>query len=427
VIGLDRLATADVAAPGTPLNETQWRNIAPRVGVSYLLRQHQSRTTVVRGGAGLYYDLGAGVGAQVAGFFPFITAKLLAPGTPYPLDLATALPPSPLPPDPPFVGQTFVAFAPDYETPRTWQWNGSVEQGLSRSQTLVVSYVGSSGSHLLRRESIRDPNPRFLGNSRVTVTRSNGSSEYHALQLQYRQRLSRGIQTLVNYALAKSEDTASSDVDLSVRSDLIDAEADRGASDYDVRHVFSGALTWELPAAGTSWRRALTNGWTVSALVRAQSAAPVNVTVARDLGFGVFRFRPDLVLGEPLYLDDPSVAGGRRLNPAAFAAPLEPRQGTLQRNSVRGFPLRQLDLSLRREVRIGNARVQFTLDSFNALNTPNFGSPQPLLGSVAGTRFFPNGGFGRSSSMAAAQLGGLNRLYQVGGPRSFQVSMRVSF
>ena len=115
------------------------------------------------------------------------------------------------------------------------------------------------------------------------------------------------------------------------------------------------------------------------------------------------------------------------MNPAAFAVPVELRQGNLPRNSLRGFPLRQLDLSLRRDIHMAKTTLQFRVDSFNVTNTPNFGGPEPLLGLLVGTTFITINSFGRSGSMAAAQLGGLNRLYQVGGPRSFQLSTRVSF
>ena len=279
--GLEQRDTIRVATEGTPLYETRWTNLGPRVGASYLLREHASRQTIIRGGVGVYFDLGAGAGAQVSGFFPFVIAKTIPAGTQFPLDVAAAQPPSSLALQPPFVGQTFIAFAPDYRSPRTRQWSAAVEQGLSRSQALTVTYVGSAGTSLLRRESIRDPNPLFQGNSTILVTRNNGSSEYHALQLQYRQRLVHGVQTLLNYTFGKSEDTVSSDVELSTRSDIIDPETDRGPSDFDVRHILSGAITIALPALGSSgWPAALTRNWGIDALVRVQSAAPVNVVVA---------------------------------------------------------------------------------------------------------------------------------------------------
>ena len=75
----------------------------------------------------------------------------------------------------------------------------------------------------------------------------------------------------------------------------------------------------------------------------------------------------------------------------------------------------------------GSAKVQFHVDVFNVLNTPNFSPPEGLMGALSGTAFTPRSTFGRSTSLWYARLGGLNRLYQVGGPRSIQLSTGLSF
>src|SRR5262249_3446759 len=55
---ITNLSTAQVAPAGTPLWKTTYRNFAPRVGVAYQLRQSAGWETVVRGGIGVFYDLG---------------------------------------------------------------------------------------------------------------------------------------------------------------------------------------------------------------------------------------------------------------------------------------------------------------------------------------------------------------------------------
>jgi hypothetical protein len=47
---------------------------------------------------------------------------------------------------------------------------------------------------------------------------------------------------------------------------------------------------------------------------------------------------------------DPKVAGGNRINRAAFIVPATPRQGDRGRNVLRGFGARQVDLTLRRQI-----------------------------------------------------------------------------
>jgi len=145
----------------------------------------------------------------------------------------------------------------------------------------------------------------------------------------------------------------------------------------------------------------------------------------RDIGFGPFNFRPDLVPGVPLYLKDLSLPGGRVIDREAFFIPQTARQGTLGRNAPRGFPLRQLDLSPRRRfVLTERMNLQFRMDVFNLLNRPNFGDPVGDLN---------NGLFGRSTAMLGRSLGsnvgsvGLNSAYQFGGPRTMQMSLKLQF
>jgi hypothetical protein len=91
--------------------------------------------------------------------------------------------------------------------------------------------------------------------------------------------------------------------------------------------------------------------------------------------------------------------------------------GNLPRNSVRGFSANQVDLTLRRQFKIWeNMKLQFRFDVFNVLNHPNFSDPDTVL---------QGGGFGLSSQMLNRGLGGLNALYQMGGPRSGQVSVKL--
>jgi hypothetical protein len=200
-------------------------------------------------------------------------------------------------------------------------------------------------------------------------------------------------------------------------------------SDFDVRHSGSAAFTYSLPQpASRSVFDALLRNWFLDGILRVRSAAPVNiVTRSEVLGEALVLElqRPDLIPGVPLYLEDPSVAGGRRINRDAFSVPSGLRQGTLPYNALRGFGVSQLDLALHRQFVVGeNFKLQLKAEFFNIFNHPNFGNPVNTL---------DNSLFGRSIQMFNRSLGsggingGLSPVYQIGGPRSIQLALRLQF
>jgi hypothetical protein len=199
-------------------------------------------------------------------------------------------------------------------------------------------------------------------------------------------------------------------------------EREFGPSDFDVRHVLSAAVTWDIPKlSGSAVVRALTRDWGLDLLIRYQSAFPVNLTVG-SVAFPdgtSYSPRPDVVPGQPLYVSDPTVPGGRRFNAAAFTTPTSGKQGSFPRNGLRGFPASQVDLALRREFKLREpVRVQLRAEFFNLFSHPNFGAPNYNSSS---------GLFGQPTQMLNRSLGGLNGLYQMGGPRSVELSIKLSF
>ncbi|MGH9972080.1 MAG: carboxypeptidase regulatory-like domain-containing protein [Pyrinomonadaceae bacterium] len=422
--GLDSPATITLAPLGTPLYQTTYNNFAPRFGIAYLLSQRARWETMVRGGIGIFYDLGTG---QVAiGFAnpPFVSDPLFknTSNVPFPVT-GTAAQPPPLA-SPPF---TFVnAIDPQLKLPRSYQWNITLQQSLGSSQTVSAAYVAALGRRLINIERLINPNPRFAA---VNIVRNEATSDYHALQLQLQRRLSRGFQALVSYTWSHSIDKVSSDFGRNL---------DRGSSDFDLRHAFAAAVTYDTPHRNLSpVADAILDNWSVDLIIRAQSATPVDIFARRlvNLGGQEINVRPDLIPGLPLYIDDPNAPGGRIFNntldstrpgcKGPFCPPPTTRQGTLGRNVLRGFPLNQADVSIRRKFNL-NERLNllFRTDFFNILNHPNFGDPNNLT--TAAT-------FGQATTMFGRSLGtggvggGFNPLYQIGGPRSMQFSLKIQF
>lgn len=264
---------------------------------------------------------------------------------------------------------------------------------------------------------------------------SNASSDYHALQVQFHRRMSRGVQVLASYTWSHSIDDVSSD-SLQTLQQILNPLEDRGPSDFDIRHSFSGAMRYEVPSFRKNrMLRSMSSGWALDLIVSARTADPVNVTMIRPLAGSFFGARPDLVGGVPLYLYNSSKPGGRVFNPAAFVEGPFAGQGTLPRNALRGFPLKQIDFAVSRSFALGTERLhlQTKVEMFNIFNHPNFADPVANFGSDLGTGFIPQTGFGVSAQMfnkglgSGGQTGGYSPLYQVGGARSIQISMKLIF
>jgi hypothetical protein len=211
----------------------------------------------------------------------------------------------------------------------------------------------------------------------------------------------------------------------------------RGPSDFDIRHALTAGVTYEVPeVGGKSLAAAPLRHWSMQAFLSARSSAPVNITDANffqlDNGIEV-SVQPDVAPGQVLYLYGHQYPGGKAFNPAAFTdPPADPitgnplRQGNLGRNALLGFPASQWDFAIHRDFPLHESmKLQFRAELFNILNHPNFGPPNNQFGAS---------GFGVSSQTLAQSLsngslgsGGFDPLYQIGGPRSVQLALRLIF
>ena len=408
-------ANIALAPAGTPIWKLKTGSVAPRIGIAYSPRD--GGDLVLRAGWGIFYDLGLGQAALLGSSFPnratLSTVNVAVPipdATPYLPVLST---------QPPFKGSVF-AFAPDLAVPRSFEWNVAIEKGWGKRSALTLTYVGQAGRNLLRNEALFQPNADFTGT--FQVTENDARSNYHALQTQYRRPLSNGLQILLNYTFSHSLDNASDDVVAGLSNTVISSQSDYASSSFDVRHSFSGAFTYEIPRFPPHGAISLvTRDWSVSGIVVARSGFPFNAQVSQPaLNGGAAFVRPDLVSGQPIWLASPSSPGGRILNGSAFVIPPTVRQGTEGRNDIPGFGLSQVDLSLARKFPIKDRLYsEFRADAFNVLNHPNFTNPQAFI------EFGPT--YLESQSMLNEGLGGLNPLFQQGGPRSLQMSLKLAF
>ena len=417
------LETATIAPAGTPLWHTQKDDFGPRLGLAWLARPN----LVLRAGAGIFYDLGYADITNAMISFPYIQESIIL-GTSFPLSPSSATPP-PFTTNPPAAVMSVVD--PNHLLPRTYEWNAAVEHSITNADVLTLTYVGAGGRKLMRKDIYIAPGPNFTGE--FDLLSNHGTSNYNALQAQYRHRLSHGFQTLLSYTWSHSIDDVSSDVNFqNVPLNKSPASAERGPSDYDIRNTFSGAVSYDIPGPGSGVLKQVFGNWSTDSIIYTRSAPPVNVVTGQNPFAGSVLSgassvqRPDVVPGVPFYIYPSGAPGGKVINAAAFTTPVDPTaQGDVGRNALRGFGATQWDITLRRQFRwTERFSLQARGDFFNILNHPNFGSPINYLSSSQ---------FGQATMMlnnylgSGGQSGGLNPLYQIGGPRSIQLALKLQF
>ncbi len=368
-----------------PFWKTRYSQFAPRFAAAWRM----SERTVLRAGAGVFYDLGFSSAIDLINGAPFNRWRSQ-------IGMANAPAPE--------VASVQYGFAPNLKLPYTAQWNVTVERGLSADSAVSAGYVGSAGRRLLRREGTRY----------VELATNNGESSYHALQVHYRSRDVRGLQGSVSWTWAHAIDNGSWDSAAYLL--FPNAGRDRASATFDVRHSFQAALSYRLK-----------RDWLISGTFRARTGFPVDlVTTDQPFGLGFDNDqRPDLVPGVPVWLDDAAAPGGRRLNSAAFRLPVKGQQGTLGRNALRGNGLTQVDLAVQRSFVLSERlRLQVRVEGYNVTNSPSFADP---------VRVLANPLFGTSASMANLMLGagrpdsGLSPAFQSGGARVFQAGITLRF
>jgi hypothetical protein len=408
-----------VAPKGTALWDPQKDDFAPRLGVAWQVRPD----LVLRTGAGIFYDLGYGDVSDGSGTWPYVQQSVFS-NLPFPLSASNAAPP-------PFsttLPASYMAVVDrNHVLPRTYEWNASAERSLGKADVITVSYVGAGARKLMRQDLYRAPNANFTGE--FDLMRNGASASYNALQAQYRHRFARGLQTLLSYTWSHSIDNVSSDAYYAnVPPGTV--SSDRGSSTYDIRHTFSGAISYDIPAPTGGILKSLFGSWSTDSIIYARTAPPVNVVTGQSafsayLSAATSVQRPNLVPNVPVWISDPNVGGGKRINKAAFSVPTGPVQGNLGRNALNGFGATEVDLTLRRQFKLyERLSLQARADFFNIFNHPNFGPP---------TNYMTSPLFGQATQMlgaslgAGGQTGGLNPLYQIGGPRSAQLALKLVF
>ena len=392
-----------VGTNGVPRSafEPDRNNWAPRFGIAWAPGGRKG--TVVHAGYGIYYDqssLAPGEGLYFNN--PFFDFKLYfsLPGLPLTVD-------NPFPESFPFpLPISALGFQRDLRTAYFQQWNFKLQQEFGAGRILEFGYVGSKGTKILSARDINQPAaspiiPNFRPNPRfddVIYLGSRGGSTYHSFQTRFQQRFHAGLSLLAAYTFSKSLDDTStffpSFGDPNFPQNSSNVRAEKGRSNFDVRHRFSLSYSWELPfgkgrrfLADRGWGSTALGNWQIMGIVTLQTGRPFTVALLPEidnsntgravLGFGA-NDRPNRLA---------SGAGQGRtaerwFDTEAFRFSEFGTFGDSGRNILDGPGFTDISFSILKQGSISEAvRLQFRAEFFNLFNNTNFGLPDIFLGS----------------------------------------------
>ncbi|MGH9760378.1 MAG: hypothetical protein ACREDR_16275, partial [Blastocatellia bacterium] len=221
------------------------------------------------------------------------------------------------------------------------------------------------------------------------IFENSASSNYNALQVEARKRLSHGYSFTVAYTYSHAIDDTSDVFPLAGASvlaqDQNNLRLDRGNAGFDLRHRFVTSFVWDLPLyrGEQSGLARVFGGWQLGTVFQAMSGQPFTLNVPVDVNRdGNLTDRPSteqgLIFhsghGPQLISIEPGLTVG---NFFTFG-----QDGFVGRNTLRGSNFINWDLSLNKTFRFSESqRLEFRADFFNFANRANFGLPIRTIGS----------------------------------------------
>lgn len=385
------------------------RHWAPRLGFAYQM----SERMVLRGGYGVFNMALHLDNINTLGTNPPTASIQVTNPTLNPIaTLANPFPAALVPADPIF-NVTSAEVDRNHRDGYYQNWNIAVGYELSRSAVAEVRYVGSKGTNLdtsLTNFNSPDPDPNasaldiqqrrpYPAFGRIRMWMTDGESDYHSLQSEFKHRGPWGLNLSLAYTLSQLKDNQQGGLNASRgrRQNPRSLEGEYAASADDQRHRLVAGYVWDIPFGSslTGFSGALLHGWQLSGIAIFNSGSPVYIGQDGDsLNVDSGDIRPNLVPGQ-----DPSLPRSERTMERWFNTDAFERAtltyGTSPRNPVVGPGRKVVDLSLAKSFRVREGQqFEFRVEAFNAFNWVNWNNPNGTLG---------NSNFGVISSAAAAR------------------------
>jgi hypothetical protein len=380
---------------------------APRLGLAW--SPFASKKTILRAGFGTYYALLDNLSYRLDQNGPFNTVSAVK-------NIAF----SSIAPDAVYPGSKVIpsGVQPDLRTPTVESWTLKVEQQITPSTSIGVSYIGSHGYHELLSVDANLPTPTIcpaspcpssypagtlyyptnaaLQNNAVWNTThwfSQGVSSYNGLEVDVNRRLGHGLQFRGVYTFSKALDDGDN-MNTSVATNSpafvanpLNPKADYGRASFDVRHAAVINATYDLPfkrgqnSNKNPWIGIILANWQVSAIETIQSGLPFTPQLSYNPSNDGDTRNPVRPSINPNFTG-PVILGGANqyFNPNAFIQPLPGTYGNLGRNTLNAPGLVSTDIAIARKFSLTERlNLQFRAEIFNLFNHTNFNAPNPVV------------------------------------------------
>jgi hypothetical protein len=434
-----------IVGPGTgkTLYNNQYNNLEPRIGLAW--DPFKKGRTSIRAAYGIFHDRVYGnLLGNTRGNPPFsLTAfNYLAA----PLSGVTP-PASIKPVDPAVVEDGALDYVelidPNLKTPISQNWNFGVQHAITSTLTLEVNYVGNKGNHLFRAVDGNPPQPNLISNllafcvpnnplnmgfqtpsgqcDTTTLQFSNlwegagftlpfnavnnnafytssgpgaflyksiGNSNYNGMQVNLQKQFSHGLQ----FQFAYTYSHAISDVNDPIQPagnngnlprNSFDLEAERGNSDFDIRHRAVINFVYE-PNMGRGrghlskgFAGRILEGWSLTGIIDAQTGQPFDVfglTDSNHTGL-ISRVSQRGPTGQPPGTDKTYTGPSAK---SIYTTPFDVQPNT-GKNEFYGPGLFNIDMATLKDTALTEKlKLQFRLEVFNLFNHVQFAQPNNI-------------------------------------------------
>ncbi len=384
--------------------KTDWSNVEPRIGFAF--SPSRLRNTVVRGGYGIYHDIGATGGATgpyenppYANAYSFSSDSNTF-NTP---TLSTGFPANNTVQNPATYLGTWHSIDTNFRQGLVQQWNLDIQQQLPKSIIFTIAYTGTRGTRLSQKNvDLNSAPPNTVGADPLALrphpgfgpvleTYSGGWLGYQSMQAKVEKRTTKGLYILAAYTYSKAlsnglRQEITGDPGVNYFPFHPFPNADKGLASTDLRNNFTLSFLYNLPVGrGQKFMgdmhgpaQVILGGWSVNGITILHSGFALGETMATNQSGVATGNRPNIV---PNCAPPTTQTPTQWFNTACFSTPAVGVLGNAPRTYLYGPGQANLDLSLYKTVAVTEKlNLQFRSEFFNILNHTQFGTPATAFG-----------------------------------------------